>query len=134
MVRYLKLDDLRPNNWFLDRAKLNAIREIWKRGEQYLLPAVLVTLIDSEYGLIDGHCRAYVALENGIREIAAELVEPSEIEYRLEWLTIFHRQGPFVGVKHVQDLGKRIIDAKKLEERPVRISQRLKRDIVLLTK
>jgi hypothetical protein len=62
MTQYIKLDKLRPNNWFLDRTKLNRIREAWNQGNQRLLPAVLVTIIDGEFSLVDGHCRAYAAL------------------------------------------------------------------------
>jgi hypothetical protein len=64
MTKYLELDKLRPNNWFLDKSKLNAIRQVWGRGDQQLLPAVIVTIIDGDYSLIDGHCRAFAALEN----------------------------------------------------------------------
>jgi hypothetical protein len=125
MTQYVKLDKLRPNNWFLDKAKLDGIREVWQRGDQYLLPAVVVTLIDNEYSLVDGHCRAYVALENGAWGILAEIVEPDELTVNPKLLTIFHRQGPFIGIRNVGDLGKRIIDSEKSETPPDHISRRL---------
>jgi hypothetical protein len=125
MIRHLGLSQLRPNNWFLNRVKLENIRNIWSEGRQHQLPPVEVALIDNEYTLIDGHCRAYVALENGSRRIMAEIVDPSEYGRNLNLLSIFHRQGPFIGIKNVADLGKRIVDTEMVERRPIHISLRL---------
>ncbi len=125
MLRFVNIDMLRPNNWFLDKAKLESIRKVWNRGEQYLLPVVQVTLIDNEYSLIDGHCRAFVALEHGAGAIAVEIVEPSEFGHNLKLLTIFHRQGPFIGIRNIRDLSRRIIDSKSAEQEPIHISRRL---------
>jgi hypothetical protein len=116
MTKFVKLDQLRPNNWFLDKIKLDRIREIWKRGDQNLLPAVMVTIIDDELSLIDGHCRAYVALENGAGGILADVIEPGQLEKNREWLIIFHRQGPYIGIRNIRDLGRRIIDTKSAEQ------------------
>ena len=60
MTKYVTLNKLRPNNWFLDRKKLENIRMAWRDGKQHLLPAIFVTTIDGELSLLDGHCRAYV--------------------------------------------------------------------------
>jgi hypothetical protein len=125
MIQYLKLDNLRPNNWFLDKAKLESIRNVWKKGEQYLLPAIHVTLVDNEYSLIDGHCRAFVAIEYGVRLIRAEIIEPEESGHNTDLRAIFHRQGPFIGIRKVKDLGMRIIDSQTSEKKPVHISARL---------
>jgi len=126
MIKFVNLDELRPNNWFIDKAKLNRIREIWQRGDQHLLPAVAVTIIDNEFCLFDGHCRAYVALENGAGVILADIIETSDLACNLEWLIIFHRQGPFIGVKTVGDLGRRIVEYKETDDRSTHISRRLK--------
>jgi hypothetical protein len=134
MTKYVNINRLRPNNWFLDKSKLEHIREIWNRGEQGELPAVEVTLIDNELSLIDGHCRAFVALENGAGAILANVVEPSQFSHNLDWLIIFHRQGPYVGVKNINDLGKRVIDSKSVETRPTHISQRLGQNVKLSLK
>jgi hypothetical protein len=116
MTKYVYIENLRPNNWFLDKSKLDHIREIWNRGDQNMLPPVVVTLIDGELGLIDGHCRAFVALEYGADVIQADIVEAAQLVYKSEWLIIFHRQGPYIGVKKVQDLGKRIINTQNAEK------------------
>ncbi len=126
MTQYIELERLRPNNWFLDRTKLNRIRDAWSQGNQRLLPAVLVTIIDGEYSLIDGHCRAFVAFENGSWGILAEIAEADQVTHNINLLTIFHRQGPFIGVKCIQDLGKRIIDSISVEKPTPKIQDRLK--------
>lgn len=110
MTKYVELDRLRPNNWFLDRKKLDRIREIWLRGEQKSLPNILVVTIETDLSLIDGHCRAYVAWENGARGITSNVVKLCQISGVQELYIVFHRQGPIVGVKNVWDLGRRIYD------------------------
>jgi hypothetical protein len=125
MTKYIMLDTLRPNNWFLDRNKLDRIREIWRDGNQGSLPAVEVILIDNEFSLIDGHCRAFVAMENGAGGIMAEIKEPAQLSQNLDWLIIFHRQGPYIGVKNLRDLGKRIIDFKSSDLRSPYNSRRM---------
>jgi hypothetical protein len=134
MTKFVNINGLRPNNWFLDKSKLEHIREVWNKGEQGELPAIVVTSIDNELSLIDGHCRAYVAMENGAGAILADIVEPSHFSHNLEWLIIFHRQGPYVGVKNIHDLGKRVIDSERVERKPVHVSQRLGQKIQFAVK
>jgi hypothetical protein len=122
---FVNLDKLRPNNWFLDKSKLESIRKVWDRGEQFRLPAIQVTLIDNEYSLVDGHCRAFVALEHGLWVIPVDIVEPDNFGHNLKLITIFHRQGPFIGIRNIKDLGKRIIDSTNTEKMPAHISLRL---------
>ena len=113
MIKYVELCNLRPNNWFLDRNKLERIRKAWNDGKQELLPAVIVTMIDEELGLLDGHCRAFVAWENGARFIRSDVVSFDEIgsvNSVRDLHVIFHRQGQILGIKNVWDLGKRIYD------------------------
>jgi len=74
MTKYLDLNVLRPNNWFLDKNKLENIRQAWREGKQHLFPAVFVTTIDGEFILLDGHCRAFAAWENGAQEIYSEII------------------------------------------------------------
>jgi hypothetical protein len=110
MTRYVELDKLRPNNWFLDRKKLEIVRHIWRTGRQHLLLAILVTTIDNELSLLDGHCRAFVAWENGALEIQANIVSLDQVSGPQELYIIFHHQAPNVGIRNVPDLGKRIYD------------------------
>ena len=110
MTKYVDINTLRPNNWFLDKKKLENIRKTWLNGKQHLLPAITVTIIDGELSLIDGHCRAYVARENGAAEIPARIVDPAKIRGNIELLTLFHQQGPVIGIKRIADLGGKIID------------------------
>jgi hypothetical protein len=111
MTKFVELDRPRPNNWFLDKRKLNTVRAVWHEKKQHLLPAVSIITIDNDLSLIDGHCRAYVAWEYGAKEILAEILESEQIRGNIRLLTIFHQQGPVIGIKSIGDLGKRIIDA-----------------------
>ncbi len=72
-TKLVPIDALRPNNWYINRAKLDRVRSAWSRGEQASLPPVLVTMIDGELSLIDGHARTYAAYENGVSEICTRL-------------------------------------------------------------
>lgn len=113
MSEYVKLKDLRPNKWFLDINKLETVRKAWRDGKQNFLPAVIVTMIDEELSLLDGHCRAFAAWENGAEFIRSDIVsldQISSINGVREIHVIFHRHGQILGIKNVWDLGKRIYD------------------------
>ena len=90
----MKVNELRPNNWFINKAKLDKVREAWHQGEQKLLPPVLVTEINGELSLIDGHARTYAAFENGVSEIKAMVVELDKIEGSRALYEHIHREGP----------------------------------------
>ncbi len=108
--RTVTLDRLRPNNWYVNRVKLERILAVWARGEQATLPPVLVTRIDGELSLIDGHARALGALESGAEEIAAEFQPVDEIEGSTALYVHIHRQGPARGVRRLSDLRARVVD------------------------
>jgi hypothetical protein len=110
MTNRVEIDNLKPNKWFLDRKKLEIIRQVWRDGRQHLLLPILITMIDNETSLIDGHCRAFAAWENGAQEIQADIVPLDRISGSKELYVIFHRQAPSVGIRNISDLGKRIYD------------------------
>ena len=109
------LMDLRPNNWTINRAKLDRVREVWQRGEQHMLPPVLVTTIDGELSLIDGHSRAYAAWETGETYIEAQLVLLEQIEGSTTLYEHIHREGPRRGIDTIADLRSRIVEPDEHE-------------------
>jgi ParB-like chromosome segregation protein Spo0J len=111
--RTVKISELRPNNWFLNRAKLDRVRQAWRRGEQGSLPPVLVTEIGGQPSLIDGHARTYIAFENGASEIEAIVESLDEIEGSRALYEHIHREGPRIGVRHISDLAGRIVDPEE---------------------
>ena len=112
MTKYVELNKLRPNNWFLNKKKLESVRQAWRDGNQHLLPAVLVTEIDDQLSLLDGHCRAYSAWEFGARKILAEVILPIQVRGNIELIRRMHQQGPDTGIMGIADLGKRIVDSE----------------------
>jgi diadenosine tetraphosphate (Ap4A) HIT family hydrolase len=108
-IQSLELGDLRPNNWYINRDKLASVRQAWERGEGDRLPPVLVSRIDGQLSLIDGHARAYAALERGENRIQARVQALDEIEGSQALYRHIHRRGPAIGVKHITDLGERIL-------------------------
>jgi hypothetical protein len=111
----VRIDALRPNNWYINRAKLDRVRSAWRRGEQASLPPVLVTLIDGELSLIDGHARTYAAYENGVSEIPSIFEDLHEIEGSTALYEHIHRAGPGRGVRSIADLKSRIVDPQEHE-------------------
>lgn len=63
MLKQVPLKYLQPNNWFLNKVKVESVRQIWNTGQQHLLLPVLVSEIDGELDLINGNTRAFVAWE-----------------------------------------------------------------------
>jgi hypothetical protein len=110
MIRSVEISKLRPTFWYLERSKLEVILEVWRRGDESLLPPILVTYIDNELTLIDGHCRAYVALINGATYIQALLMNITETKSDYHLFHDFHKKCVSQGVLAIQDLENRIFD------------------------
>ena len=108
-MEMLRLLDLRPNNWYLNREKLERVRAAWDRGEQEELPPVLVSEIDGELSLIDGHSRAFAAFERGETHINATIQDLETIEGSSELYRHIHREGPTLGINTIADLSDRIL-------------------------
>lgn len=112
-VKLVNIAELRPNNWFLNKARVDAVREAWQRGEQDRLPPVCVTWIDGQLSLVDGHARTYVAFENGASEIPAEMVPLEDIEGMQALYEHIHREGPNMGILSIGDLAGRILEPEE---------------------
>ena len=108
-MKLVKLMDLRPNNWYINQAKLDSARKAWKNGTGEKLPPVLVTEIDGELSLIDGHSRTYAALENGETHINAEFCKLEMIEGSTALYKHIHRKGPSRDIKTIADLQNHIV-------------------------
>ncbi len=108
-----RIDDLRPNNWYINRAKLERVRAAWKAGEQSTLPPVLVTHIDGELSLIDGHARTFAAYEAGATHILAEYEPLETIEGSTALYVHIHRKGPQLGIHRISDLADRVVDPEE---------------------
>ena len=105
----VNLIELKPNNWFINSAKLDRVREAWLNGMQDMLPPILVSEIDGTLALIDGHSRAYAAYENGRIRINADLEEIDDIEGTSALYKYIHRHGPSQGIRTIADLANRIV-------------------------
>ncbi len=112
---FVRIDALRPNNWYINKAKLESVRSAWRQGQQASLPPVLVTLIYGELSLIDGHARTYAAYENGMTEIFAIFEDLHEIEGSTALYEHIHRAGPDRGIRNIADLKNWIVDPHEYE-------------------
>ena len=112
-IQWVQVEGLRPNNWFINRDRLEAVRKAWRRGEEVHLPPVLVTEIDGELSLIDGHSRAYAAWENGALRIGAIVKDLDEIEGSKALYKHIHREGPKLGIRTIGDLEGRIVGPRE---------------------
>ena len=110
----LKIYDLQIilSSYFSDTT-LEEVREAWRRAEEDQLPPVLVTRIDEELSLIDGHSRALVAYEQGQAQVKAEVLPLGAIEGSRALYEHIHRDGPRQGVRTIADLEDRILDPEE---------------------
>jgi len=108
---------LRPNNWFISREKLDRVREAWENGTQENLPPVLVTYIDGQASLIDGHSRAYAAFERGHTKILALVEDLKNIEGSRELYLHIHNEGPRQGILCIADLADKILEPEDYQEK-----------------
>ncbi|MFC2082478.1 hypothetical protein ACFLSG_00360 [Candidatus Bipolaricaulota bacterium] len=109
------LMELRPNNWYINRVKLDRVRSAWQREEQASIPPVLVTTINGELSLIDGHSRALAAWERGETCITANMTDLDDIEGSTALYRHIHHTGPWLGVETVADLAGRIVEPAEHE-------------------
>ena len=107
------LMDLQPNNWYINRAKLDSVRDAWQRGEQSVLPPVDVANIDGDLSLIDGHSRAFAALERGESHIEAVVSDIEEIEGSTALYRHIHESGRGLGIETIADLRDRIVEPEE---------------------
>jgi hypothetical protein len=114
-AKLFRIDELRPNNWYINRAKLDRVRAAWASGDEDSLPPVLVTHIDCELSLIDGHARTFAAYEAGATEIRGEYQQLEEIEGSTALYEHIHRRGPELGVRSIADLADRVVDPEDHE-------------------
>jgi hypothetical protein len=112
-MKSVRLLSLRPNNWYINREKLERVRSVWDNGDQDKLPPVLVTEIDGEASLIDGHSRAYAAFERGEIYIDADIYTLEEIEGSSALYKHIHREGPKMGISTIADLQERILPSEE---------------------
>jgi len=109
----IRLSDLQPNNWYINREKLDKVRKAWSNGEQDTIPPILVTYIQGQPSLIDGHSRAYAAYENGEKEIYALIEDLDTIEGSNALYVHIHNEGPKQGILSIADLASRIVESEE---------------------
>ena len=112
-MQRIRLMDLRPNNWYINRAKLDSVREVWQRGEQHNLPPVDVAHINGDLSLIDGHSRVFAALERGESHIEAVVSDIEEIEGSTALYRHIHESGRGLGIETIADLRDRILEPEE---------------------
>ncbi len=112
-LQWVSLEDLRPNNWYINRAKLDSVRVAWQRGEQNTLLPVEVASIDGDLSLIDGHSRALAAFERGETHIEAMVRDVEDIEGSTALYRHIHESGPGLGIETVADLRDRIVEPEE---------------------
>lgn len=125
MTKLIPLEKLRPNNWFLNKVKVELIRQVWNKGQQHFLPPVLVSEIDGELALINGNTRAFVAWERGQRLISVLFKNLSDIDDNAILYETLHRRGPEEGVLSVCDLTDRILESQEYQKKWVKFCQQL---------
>jgi hypothetical protein len=116
MAIEIQLDQLRPNNWYLNKQKLDRVREAWRNGRADDLPPVTVTCIDGQWSLVDGHSRAFVAWENGSSRILAVVEEVRDLEEPHKVYEYLHARAPEQGICKIRDLQSRILESEAYEQ------------------
>lgn len=117
LTKWVELLTLRPNNWYLNQAKLDRVRQAWRESQQDQLPPVLIATIDNQLSLIDGHSRAFAAFEQGQTMIQAHHQSLADIGGSAALYEYIHREGPEIGIHTIADLAKRILPPQEHQNR-----------------
>ena len=126
---HLKILELRPNNWFLSQTKLKQIRDIWRSGDQDRLNPILVSKIDGEWALIDGHSRTYVAYQHGQKTIKATIKDLRNIPGENNLYEYLHRRAKEKGLNTIADLSRRILKDPQYTKQWLDFCRNLLRDL-----
>jgi hypothetical protein len=114
-IHLCSANELLPNNWFLSRRKVDSVRRAWQEDRQGYLPPILISRIDDTLSLIDGHSRAFVALERHSPVVPAVYKKLTEIEGPQRVYEKLAREGRHHGVSNLKDLSGRILPDSEYE-------------------
>lgn len=109
ILKELPIKKLRPNNFYINKDKLEKIRKIYNEDKNPVFPPVLVGIIDGEYALIDGHSRAMAAFENGKEFISAQIHPIEEVPGPTKLYLTIHNKSKEMGLESIESLNDRII-------------------------
>lgn len=121
----ISIEKLIPNNFYLNEDKVKRVREAYAKNNQEILPPVTVGIIGEEYSLIDGHSRAFVAFENGEKDILAEVYPIEEIPGSTQLYIYLHNKAKKLNLTSIDKLKDRILDSKEHELLWVKYCQEL---------
>ena len=129
MGKLILLENLCPNQWFLNKLKVEKIRNLWDRGLQTSLPSVLASPIDGELALIDGNTRAFVAWERGEKNILAVTKELSDIDDKGLLYEFLHREGKKKGIRSLCDLSEKILEPQDYQKKWIEFCCHLQKEL-----
>ncbi|MCX7884847.1 MAG: hypothetical protein N2448_07455 [Caloramator sp.] len=107
------IENLIPNNFYLNEDKIKSVRQAYENNNQKVLPPVTVAVIGEEYLLIDGHSRAFVAFENGEKDIIAEVYPIEEIPGPTKLYIYLHNKAKELNLTSIDKLKNRILNSEK---------------------
>lgn len=119
------IKNLIPNNFYLNEDKVKSVRQAYESNNQRVLPPVTVGVIGEEYSLIDGHSRAFVAFENGEKDIIAEVYPIEEIPGPTNLYIYLHNKAKELNLTSIDKLKNRILNSEKHEVLWVQYCQEL---------
>lgn len=115
ILKELPIRDLIPNNFYINKEKLEKIRNIYSEDKNPVFPPVLVGIINGEYALIDGHSRTMAAFENGKKFIYAQIHPIEEVPGPTKLYLTIHNKSKEIGLESIENLQDRIIPNCKYE-------------------
>ncbi|MCR1850881.1 hypothetical protein [Paraclostridium sordellii] len=110
MLKEINIKELIPNNFYINELKLNSVRKAYSMNTQNNLPPILVGIINKEYALLDGHSRAMVAFEKGLKTIIADVYPIEEIEGPIDLYKTIHSKAKEMGIVSIEKLKSRILN------------------------
>lgn len=118
-IEMIQIENLVPNNLFLNGDKIDGLLNL--SDEEFVdnIPPVLVTIIDGDYSLIDGHSRVYCAIKLRLTSIGAT-VQPLEAIGMEKLYRRIHEEAKKLKIMSVNDLEDRILYGSEHEEKWVR--------------
>lgn len=127
--KLVRIADLRPNNWWLKRPKVDAIARVWHSGDPSKLPPVLVAPIGGDLALIDGHSRTFQAQLRGASQILCDIRPIRGIDDFGLLYELLYSQGMSQEIRAIEDLTSRVIPEDVYDRVWIEFCKQLSKDI-----
>ncbi|MGT2933136.1 hypothetical protein [Streptococcus catagoni] len=121
-MKKIKIKSLQPSQLYLSQKKLDAIRQWLDPQNNEPSQAIIVRKIADDLVILDGHSRAFVAMEKGCEDILVDYDEKDQWPYYEDCVRLCQKRH----IYSVSDLKENILNEEDYKEKWITFCQNLR--------